>query len=60
MAGVGGGYDEKSRSRMASAVAAYPVFGYNIEGLHRNSPEVDLLSPEEVIAAVKITLVRWL
>ncbi|XP_021922136.1 queuine tRNA-ribosyltransferase accessory subunit 2 isoform X2 [Zootermopsis nevadensis] len=45
---VEGGYSIEGREKSAKYLADFPVFGYVIDGLHKNGPDVENLTFEDV------------
>jgi queuine/archaeosine tRNA-ribosyltransferase len=54
---VEGGHSIEAREESAKYLANSPVFGYIIDGLHSNGPDVEQLTFEDVKPALEASLV---
>lgn len=54
---VEGGYNIEGREKSAKYLANSPVFGYVIDGLHKNGPDVEQLNFEDVKPVLEESLV---
>jgi queuine tRNA-ribosyltransferase subunit QTRTD1 len=55
---VEGGYSIGGREESAKDLANSPVFGYVIDGLHSNGPDVEQLTFEDVKPILEASLVN--
>ena len=55
---VEGGYDIDARETSIEYLKDKPLFGFVIDGLHRNGPEVEKISFKEIKQIVEHTIVR--
>lgn len=58
LAPLEGGYDINSRRAFAEEISKYDVFGYVLDGLHTNGPEVENIKFISVESVVTECLVR--